>query len=268
MEKRHPVVSGVFYESDPRKLRNSLESMFRNTKTHGNLGVISPHAGYVYSGKTSAFSIASLKPSESFLLIGPNHNLLGHEFSVSRGIWETPLGEAKIDDNLADDLMKNELINDDYISHSHEHSLEVQIPFLQHKFRNFRFVPLSVANMDYSFRFLSKCESVAKTISSALRKKDFRIIVSSDFSHYLPQDEADEKDEKAIGMIRNLDVRGFFTELERMDASVCGYGPVVILMAVAKEMGWKKIDVMNHSSSGDVTKDRYSVVNYYSIGFR
>ncbi len=268
MNKRQPVVSGVFYESDLDELKNSLKLMFKNTKLLGNLGVISPHAGYVYSGITSAFSLASLKPSKRFLIIGPNHNLLGHEFSISDGIWETPLGEAKIDNELAKYLLNNNIIKDDPIAHSHEHSIEVQIPFLQHIFGNFTFVPLSVANSDYSHKFLSKCESVAKTISSELKKKDFRIIVSSDFSHYIPQAEADEKDEKAIEMIKNLNVRGFFKTLEKLDASMCGYGPIAILMSVAKEMGWKKIEVINHSSSGDVTKDRDSVVNYYSIGFR
>ena len=268
MDIRKPVVSGVFYESEPNDLKNSIEEMFKNTKSLNVLGVVSPHAGYVYSGRTSAFSIASLKPSRRFLILGPNHNLLGNEFSVSKGIWETPLGEAKIDEELANELLKNNLIEDDPVAHAHEHSIEVQIPFLQEKFGNFTFVPLSVANQDYSNRFLKKCESVAKTVSSLLKKHDFRIIASSDFSHYLPQKDADEKDRKAIEMIKNLDIRGFFNTLERVDASVCGYGPIVILMSVAKEMGWKNIEIIDHSSSGDVNGDFSSVVSYYSIGFR
>ncbi len=269
MEPRIPVVSGVFYQSDPENLRESLRSMFMDTKPLGNLGVISPHAGYPYSGRTSAFSIASLKPSKRFIIMGPNHNLLGEDMAVmSSGKWRTPLGEAVVDTGIAKELLENEVVKDDPLAHSREHSIEVQLPFLQQKFGSFSFVPLSISGTDYSGDFLSKCMSVGKTLSSIAREHDARIIASSDFSHYISQEEANEKDGKAVEMIKKLDLKGLFRTLESIDASVCGYGPIAILMATAKELGWKKIDVINRSSSGDVVGDRSSVVTYYSIGFR
>jgi hypothetical protein len=266
---RKPVVSGVFYESDKEKLTNNLKELFKDTKKNDYIGVVSPHAGYMYSGRTSAFAINSLKPSKKFIILGPNHNLLGFEFStMSSGEWETPLGLCKIDSNLAKGLLKCEVLREDELSHVHEHSIEVQLPFLQYLFRDFEFVPICITNIDFSERFLHKCEALAKTIADVIKKQDVRVIASSDFSHYLPVEIAKEKDEKAFEMIKRLEVKKFFETLEETNASVCGYGPIVVLMAVAKELGLKKVELINKSNSGDATGDYSSVVSYYAIGFR
>ncbi|MEM5871570.1 MAG: AmmeMemoRadiSam system protein B [Candidatus Aenigmatarchaeota archaeon] len=267
--KRKPAVAGLFYPYNKESLERALENIFKNIERKDYLLVISPHAGYQYSGRTAAFAINSLKPSKTFILLGPNHNVMGEEFSImSSGVWETPLGEIKIDENLANELKECGVLKEDHLAHLQEHSIEVQLPFLQHRFGDFKFVPISITNIDYSKEFLNKCEKLGKHIAKVIKNKDIRLIASSDFSHYLQSKVADEKDKKAIEKIKNLDPNGFFKVLEETDASICGYGPIAVLMYVAKNLGLKKVEIINHTNSGDVTGDYSSVVSYYAIGFK
>jgi len=264
---RRPVVAGMFYPSSEHNLRKQLSGLFEGVGEGDFIGVVSPHAGYEYSGRTAAFAINSLKPFEKFVILGPNHNLIGSDFSImASGGWETPLGKVNLDSNLAKDILKCEVLQEDEFAHSHEHSIEVQLPFMQYRFRNFEFVPISVSNLGYSEDFLRKCEILGKHMARTIKGKA-GVIASSDFSHYLPRDVAKERDEKAIEKIKKLDPKGFLKTLESTDASVCGYGPVTILMYIAKELGLKA-KVINHTDSGDTTGDSSSVVSYYAIGFK
>ncbi|UCD03235.1 MAG: AmmeMemoRadiSam system protein B, partial [Candidatus Aenigmatarchaeota archaeon] len=167
---------------------------------------------------------------------------------------------------LADKIRKLDFIEDDDLAHSSEHSIEVQLPFLQHRFKSFRFVPVCIMNIRYTDDFLYKCQSLGKTIASILHKKEVGVIASSDFSHYLPQNVADMKDEAALEKILNLDIRQFFRKLEEVDASVCGFGPIAVVMSGAKELGLKA-KLIHKSSSGDTTGDHNAVVSYYALGF-
>jgi hypothetical protein len=265
---RKAIVAGMFYPGREDDLRNVLTALFRGAGTETFSAVVSPHAGYQYSGRTAALAISSLKPAKSFIIIGPNHNLIGPEFSImSSESWRTPLGTVEIDTSLATQLKKCPVIEEDDLAHAHEHSIEVQLPFLQHKFKNFRFVPISISGTDYSEALLEKCVLLGKHIAT-VAKGDIGIIVSSDFSHYLPATVADNKDAKAFAMIEKLDVNGFFTTLEKTDASVCGYAPIAVMMSAAKASGMKKAVVINKTNSGDATGDYSSVVAYYAIGFK
>jgi len=266
---RKPVVAGMFYPNGRESLEQTLSKLFSGVK-HGSFAhIVSPHAGYEYSGRTAAFAMNSLKPAKSFVILGPNHNVLGHEFSViSSGEWETPLGTARIDSELAKEAKKCGILEDDELAHAHEHSIEVQLPFLQHRFKNFRFVPISVTNIDYSENFLAKCISLGKHMAKIISGRPIGIVASSDFSHYLPAKIADEKDAKAIEKIAKLDTPGFFSVLERMGASVCGYGPIAVAMSAAKAAGMKGAEIISHANSGGATGDYSSVVSYYAIGFR
>ena len=265
---RNPVVAGMFYPMSRESLESTLSKLFENTKANEFLCVVSPHAGYEYSGKTAAYAIRSLRPSKSFVILGPNHNLAGSEFSImSSGEWETPLGKVKIDHSLAQSLRKCEVLQEDDLSHAHEHSIEVQIPFLQFRFKDFGFIPISISNMGYSEEFLKKCEVLGKHIAKTIKDKPIDVIASSDFSHYLPREVAESKDSKAFEKIQKLDSKGFFQTLEDVDASVCGYGPITILMYIAKELGLKA-ELIHKTDSGDATGDSSSVVAYYAIGFK
>jgi AmmeMemoRadiSam system protein B len=266
---RRPVVAGMFYPMQRDNLSEQLSRLFRGTERGDFVCVVSPHAGYQYSGKTSAYAINSLRPSKSFVILGPNHNLLGSEFSVMRrGEWETPLGTISIDSELAKEIGACKVIREDDFAHLQEHSIEVQLPFLQHRFKSFEFVPISISNTDYSDDFLGRCETLGRYLAKAINNKDTGVIASSDFSHYLPKEKADEKDGKAIEKIRNLDPKGFFRTLEEVEASVCGYGPIAVLMYTAKFLGLKTAKIINQTNSGDSTGDFSSVVSYYAIGFR
>lgn len=267
--KRKPVVAGMFYPFSRDSLERMLSKLFEGAEGNDFVCVISPHAGYEYSGKTAAYAINSLRPAKSFVILGPNHNVMGSEFSITgSGEWETPMGRIEIDPELAEELKRCEILREDETAHMHEHSIEVQLPFLQHKFKNPKFIPISIANMDYSNDFLKKCETLGKHIAKTIKGKEVDVIASSDFSHYLPKEVAKDKDEKAIEKIEKFDPHGFFRTLEEIDASVCGYGPIAVLMYIAKELGLKTAKVINHTNSGDSTGDFSSVVSYYAIGFR
>ncbi len=266
---RRPVVAGMFYPFHKDNLNEQLSRLFEGVGKGDFVCVVSPHAGYEYSGRTAAFAISSLKPAKTFIILGPNHNLVGYEFSImSSGEWETPLGMVRIDSELAREIKKCEILREDEFAHAHEHSIEVQLPFLQYRFKDFRIVPISIANLDYSNEFLKKCETLGKRIAKTIKNESVCVIASSDFSHYLPRGVAEEKDRKAVEKIKELDLKGFFRTLEELDASVCGYGPIAVVMQIAKELDLKKIEIINHTDSGDATGDSSSVVAYYAIGFK
>ncbi len=268
-EIRYPTVAGAFYEEDKKKLSSIIDNLLKETKPGKNIGVISPHAGYIYSGSTAAAAINSLKGAKTFIMLGPNHTGIGAQFAVmTKGKWKTPLGEIKIDEDVAFHLEETGLVDNDEVAHLNEHSIEVQLPFLQKKFKDFRIVPISILNLDYSVDLLEKCINLGKEIASITKKKDINIVTSSDFSHYLSLGEAKEKDDKAIENILTFDIMNFFAVLETMDASICGYAPIAVLMSAAKEMGLKKVELIHESSSGDLLKNYKTVVTYKAIGFR
>lgn len=268
MTSRRPVVAGMFYPLGKGSLDGMLSKLFEGIENRRLSCVISPHAGFEYSGKTAAWAASSLKPAKTFIILGPNHNVIGAEFSMmASGGWETPLGVVKIDPELANELKKCGVLEEDALAHVHEHSIEVQLPFLQHRFKKFGLVPISITNIDYSTEFLEKCVVLGKHISKTIKDKSVGIVASSDFSHYLPAKTADAKDAEAIEKIARLDVKGLFDSLERTNASVCGYGPIAVAMSAAKAMGLKEAKVINHTNSGDATGDYSSVVSYYAIGF-
>jgi len=276
---RKPVVAGQFYHSDAGKLKEQLSGFFKNVKTASrSVGVVSPHAGFMYSGQTAAWAIASLKSARTFIILGPNHNTLGEQFSCfPSGPWETPLGRLEVNKNIADQLMKScGFLSGDTDAHAVEHSIEVQLPFLQHRFgrQGFDFVPISIMNIDYSEGFAQACEKLGKAIGMVVKSSQSKtngpnsigIIASSDFSHYVPKVDADAMDKRVVEQILKLDVQGLFKALDSMAASVCGYGPIAVLMAAARALGLKGKPIHN-STSGDITGDNKSVVAYYAIGF-
>jgi AmmeMemoRadiSam system protein B len=268
---RQPAVAGMFYDLDGKALKKNLDSLFsRARKGPEYQAVVSPHAGYVYSGRTAAVAISSLKPGKRFIILGPNHTGLGSEFSImTSGSWKTPLGPVRIDREMASALEECGLPEEDELAHSREHSIEVQLPFLQHRFgRAITFVPLSIMGFGYNEAFLDKCRELGTGLAGIARKFDARIIASSDFSHFISWEAAREKDMQAMDRIKDLDLEGFFKTLHETHASICGYAPIAILMAAASRLGWKRVEVLDYTSSGEATGDMREVVAYAAIGFR
>lgn len=266
--RRMPAVAGLFYPLYRDDLVNTLRNLFTSVKgaEPNCTAIISPHAGYQYSGLTAAYSISSLKPLNRFIILGPNHYLWGEDFALmGSGSWETPLGGCKLDHKLALELKKAGL-PENTLAHEREHSIEVQLPLLQYKHKGFSFVPVSIMCTDYSAEFLRRCENVGKIIAGLMKDGTTGLIASSDFSHQLPLQVAQEKDEKALEAIKSLDPRGLFKTLKENQGSVCGYGPMAILLEVARELGLEP-RIIHSSSSANSTGDKRSVVTYHSVGF-
>ncbi len=266
MTARPPAVAGMFYPLEPGLLGRQIGKFMLSAKTKPScVGVISPHAGYGYSGQTAAFAIGLLRPAKSFIILGPNHTGYGHEFSLmSGGKWHTPLGDAGIDENLAAELMRRTDIADDAGAHLAEHSIEVQLPFLQKRFNSFSFVPVCIMNIGYSDELMDACISTGEIIADIISKSnpgDIGIIASSDFSHYVPPETIEKREKPIMKAIMGLDVSGFFDALSSSNASVCGYGPIAVLMAAAKKLGLKARDIHSSNSGGE------KAVSYRAIGF-
>lgn len=264
---REPAVARMFYEGKKEELSHHLNALFRSMKPGRERAVISPHAGYIYSGRTAAHAIASLAKAERFIIVGPNHTGLGPEFStMTLGSWRTPLGKVPVDKKLAEGLMDCGFLQEDDMAHAREHSIEVQLPLLQHRFPRFTFAPVCIQNTEYSPAFMQKCEAIGRLVAREMKKSHAGLVCSSDFSHYISRQAADEKDLAAIRAILALDVTAFFKELSERDASVCGFGPIAVAMFAAKELSLRP-RLLHKSSSGDATGDYNSVVTYYAVGF-
>lgn len=265
---REAVAAGSFYDWDRENLSGSLKELSGGVSDRGFLACISPHAGYVYSGRIAAKTIGSMKPGKRFIVLGPNHTGIGANFAVySSGSWETPLGRVPIDHELAESLLSFEHSESDEVAHRQEHSIEVILPFLQHFFGQVSFVPVSILSYGYGDSFIRKLDSLGKTIADILKKnRDVRLIVSSDFSHYVSADSAKKRDMKAIEAIKRLDARALFRELSQ-SGSVCGYAPIAVLLSAARELGWKA-ELLDYTNSGEATGETNEVVAYAGIGFK
>ncbi len=273
---RAPVVAGTFYDLEPARLKKQISGCFnhplgpkREESKEDMVAAIAPHAGYIYSGAVQAWTYSQMKKA-NYIIIGPNHSGFGSQFAIMKnGLWKTPLGGIAIDEAFASKLIDAcKLIKQDAIPHQSEHSIEVQLPFLQYKFGDdFKFVPLCILNDFPDDGFLESCRVVGEAIAKAVKrsKKKWILIASSDFSHYIPQEQAMETDNKVINAIKKLDERLFFRRVQQMQASVCGYGPIAITMIAAKALGAKKAKLLKYATSGDVTGDIGSVVGYASV---
>jgi AmmeMemoRadiSam system protein B len=272
---RQPAVAGMFYNLSPEMLTKQIKSCFdhklgpKKIKEEKFIATVVPHAGFQFSGPVAAWSYSRMKKN-NYIILGPNHRVFASRFGVMReGIWKTPLGSIKIDKEFGKQLIeKNPLLEYDVISHELEHSIEVQLPFLQYRFKDdFKFVPICVTNEFPSFDFLEECKAIGKTISNIIKEKKSKwiIIASSDFSHYIPHEDAYSTDNYIIEAILKMNEKDFFLRLQEKNASVCGFGPIAIAIFASKELGAKKGDLLKYTTSGEITGDRGSVVGYGSI---
>jgi MEMO1 family protein len=280
LKPRRPAVSGIFYPSNPFELQKSLEQSFLD-KNFGPgrmppsldrkkiYGIISPHAGYSYSGSVAAngYYQVSDMDYETVIITGPNHYGIGSGVATMRqSFWKTPLGDVEVNTDFADTISKSTVIDTDDFSHIRDHCLEVQLPFLQciRKDDTFRIVPIIMNLQD-----IETAKDVGKTIAQAITSASAKtlLIASSDFTHYEPNEEAHRKDLELIDTILSLDVSSFYAVLERLDISACGYGAIASIMIAVKELGASKAELLRYATSGDTTGDKSSVVGYASIVF-
>ena len=265
---RHPAVAGRFYPRDRNRLREDVESYLAPQSAPATaLGCVVPHAGYVYSGAVAGAVYAQIDLPRRCIVLCPNHTGKGRPLAImSSGAWETPLGSAPIDSALAEVLKERfALLTEDESAHRSEHAIEVELPFLQVRRPNFNFVPIALGTGQ--FEILEKLgEAVAEVVKE--QKEGILLIASSDMNHYENDAVTRVKDHKALDRILALDPAGLYEVVTRQDVSMCGFGPAIVMLTAAKELGAKSAELIRYATSGDVSGDRDTVVGYAGVAVR
>ena len=274
---RKSTVAGSFYAGSAAGLRRQIEDCFNHILGPGSipgvpkaerhiLGLVSPHAGYVYSGPVAAYGFSQLasegKP-KTVVILGPNHRGVGAAVALSReDKWQTPLGELEIDRGVGGQIISAaRWAQWDDLAHSWEHSIEVQLPFLQYIYQSeFRFVPIAMLRQD-----LEVSQDLGKAIATALKGKDGLIIASTDLTHYESQSAASKKDHSALEAILSLDAKELAGVVSSHNISMCGPGPVMTMLTACKQLGANKARLLRYATSGDISGDYLQVVGYASV---
>lgn len=274
---RPPAVAGQFYAGTEEALRREIEGCYRHHLGPGELpvvneagprqivGLVSPHAGYMYSGPTAAqgfYELAADGRPEALVVISPSHRpvVAGAVIQTSGG-WATPLGGAVIDTELATRIADNcPLLVDSPDAFAYEHSLEVQLPFLQHLYGSqVRFVPVMMVDQDEH-----TAQQIGQGLARALAGRDSVIIASTDMTHQEPTSVAREQDMLLVERMQQLDAEGLLRVRARRGITMCGYGPTAAMIIAATELGAQQAKLIAYSNSGDV-QPMTTVVGYVSL---
>ena len=262
---RNPVVAGQFYPASPSQLKAMIEGLVDEKAVKEEvIGAVSPHAGYMYSGAVAGAVMSRIKLKDTAIIMGPNHTGMGKPLSImTKGDWSTPLGKVKIDSELAKRILASSAyLQEDSAAHQFEHSLEVQVPFLQYFQSDIKIVPIVL-----SFATGSIYKQIGREIARAIKdlNREVVIIASSDMTHYEPQESAQKKDNQAIAAILELSEDKLLARVEELDITMCGYAPTASLISAAKELGAREAELVRYQTSGDTTGDYSSVVGYAGI---
>lgn len=275
---RKPGVAGSFYAEDSNSLKIQIENCFLHSIGPGKIpipnlkkkntivGLISPHAGYMYSGPVAAngfYNIAIDGKPDTIIVLGPNHRGFGEDISImTEGSWQTPLGELEIDGEIAEKILKNsKIIKNDKKAHQYEHSIEVQLPFIQYIFgKNIKFIPICMTRQDIDTDI-----EIAQSISASIINKNILIIASSDFTHYESQEYAENADNQAIEAILEFNPTKLFDLIYHQNLTMCGPGPITVMLIVCEALSAKKVELLQYATSGDVSGMVDQVVGYASI---
>jgi AmmeMemoRadiSam system protein B len=271
MTTRPPAVAGQFYEGTPDRLRiqvaQCIEANPEPAARERFLGAVVPHAGLMYSGHVAAAFYKLAELPKRYIILCPNHTGLGHFAAINReGDWRTPLGNVRIDTPLADALMQAApRLAEDWRAHAREHSLEVQLPFLQQLAGDFTFVPLCLATHNYAL-----CEEIGNAIAEVVKAQPdpVGILASSDLNHYEDQKTTLRKDQLAIDEVLALDPCGLWQAVDEHDVSMCGFIPTTVMLVAAKKLGATHARLLKHATSGDINGDYGHVVGYAAILIR
>lgn len=265
---RTPAVAGHFYPARPADLTREIDRYLEATAPpQPALACIVPHAGIMYSGHVAGAVYARLELPCTSLLLGPNHSGVGRPLAIlSAGEWETPLGNVPVDSELAAELKRAcPRLEEDDVAHRFEHSLEVQLPFLQRRRSEIRLVPVAVGVGSYE-PLAELGEAIAHVLASRLDRP--LLIASSDLNHYESDEISRRKDRQAIDRILALDPRGLYDTVRQERISMCGFGPTVSVLTAARALGAKEAELVRYANSGDINGDRTRVVGYAGIVIR
>ncbi|MEM3153422.1 MAG: AmmeMemoRadiSam system protein B, partial [Candidatus Bathyarchaeia archaeon] len=269
---RLPSQAGAFYAGKAESLKRQIEECFLHELGPGKIptvvkgprrivGLVCPHAGYMYSGPVAAhayYNLASDGKPDTVVLFGPNHTGYGSALAVmNEGFWRTPLGDVEVDGETANKIVREARIVDvDDSAHRYEHSIEVQLPFLQYLFGSaFKIVPICFLMQD-----LHSSSEVGQAVAKVLAGKNALIIASSDMTHYESQKTAEKKDMLALQAVEAMDEERFYSIIEEHRITACGYGPIIALITAAKALGAREAKLLCYKTSGDVTGDYSAVV--------
>lgn len=266
---RQPAVAGLFYPSDSSTLRNEVSSFLieadKKLSSQNILGIVSPHAGYVYSGKTAAFGFKLLegKNINRVIIISPSHREYFAGSSVFNGdAYKTPLGVVEVDKESAKKIVEgSKTIFMGIEGHRQEHAVEVQIPFLQIILKEFRIVPIVMGDQRKIF-----VDELAEQITKSVDDRT-AVIASSDLSHFYSKKKADELDSIVAKHIEEFNYEQLQIDLDKRICEACGGGPIVVLMKAASLLNKRKSIVLHRSDSGDTSGDNSEVVGYLSAAF-
>jgi len=280
LRTRGPVVAGSFYPADQKELSRLIESCFTHelgpgrlptpkgtSQVGGLIALLSPHAGYVYSGPVASHGFLLLSERQrprTVIVVGPNHTGVGMDVSLyPEGRWLTPFGAIEIDNELTYSLVRRSaLFTIDESSHTNEHSIEVQLPFLQYVLESFKLVPICM--LDQSKETSSE---VGDVLAEAMVGRDALLVASSDLTHYEPAESARKKDEQVLSAAMALDVGRLYSTIASTGSTACGYGPMAVAMIVSQKLGSKKGTLLKYANSGDIMGDNKAVVGYSAVSF-
>jgi len=259
---REPVVAGYFYSDQPEELHDKITAYFQASQPSLKpKAVICPHAGYIYSGAVAGAVFGMLDVPEHVIIMGPNHTGRGAELSIyPEGNWRTPLGSVSIDKEMTDRLIEEcPLLCPDRLAHLEEHSVEVQIPFLQARAPAFRFSAICVGISRFS-----KLEELGHALARVARSmpEPPLLVVSSDMNHYESAQVAYHKDHEAIQQVLEVNPEGLHRTVIEKEISMCGFAPAVAALVACRDLGASKGILIRYSNSGDVSGDHHSVVGY------
>jgi len=276
---RKPAVAGQFYPADPEELSSLIDQCYTHPLGPGKsppapptkadmVAVVCPHAGYVYSGPVAAHSylhVSSLVKPELIVVVASNHYGVGSGVSTFReGQWETPLGRMKVDTEASDRLVKLEsLVTVDPGAHRLEHSLEVQLPFLQRIYGDsVPILPISLV-----FQDIDTARALSSALARLLKGRRAVLVASSDLTHYESAEVARKKDTSLLQNVLKMDLAGFYSTLDRLNVTACGFGAIATVMETARSLGLSRPELLKYASSGDTTGDNLQVVGYGALRF-
>jgi MEMO1 family protein len=266
---RLPAVAGQFYPGNPKELSSVVQKYTTPSEVREKVqvrGCLVPHAGYMYSGCVAGAVFSRIALPAKILIIGVRHYPRGEDLAIlSEGAWRTPLGDAPIDSELAVRFRSEcPALQEDRVAHSREHSLEVQLPFLQVLDPGFSFVPIAVGTLQYE-ELVETGKGIAKVLADS--KEEILIVTSSDMNHYEDDATTRHKDRQAINCLLQLDPNTLYATCRDQNITMCGLGPAIVMLTTMHELGADKAELVRYGTSGDISGDRTAVVGYAGMTF-
>jgi AmmeMemoRadiSam system protein B len=259
---RHPAVANRFYPGNASELTSTVRELLPDPPPakQNAIGAVAPHAGYIYSGSVCAETLNAIHIPETVVILGPNHHGQGAPISLSTTTWHMPMGDISVNKVFTKHLLEaTPLVVEDESAHRFEHSLEVQLPFLQALQKDLTIIPLVLSHISYAM-----CKEIAEGLAKAIKqyKKPILILASSDMSHYESRENASKKDHLALDRLTALDPEGLYQTVDDNRISMCGVIPVTIMLQASILLGANTVTISRYTDSGDVSGDTDQVVGY------